>query len=192
VHLSKKVKWQIQFAAHIIRSGGVIAHPTETVWGLACDPFNPSAVDALLRLKQRPIEKGLILVSGQHSHFQPLLSLLSDDLQARFFQRTERPTTWLVPDTKHLVPRHIKGVYSSAALRLSQDLLITELSGVLGHPVISTSANPAGREPAKSLFQVNQYFSSKIDYILYVPAVVTVSGRPSEIRDLTTNKVLRS
>jgi L-threonylcarbamoyladenylate synthase len=187
--LSKRTLWQSQFAAHILRMGGVIAHPTEAVWGLACDPHNEAAVKALLRLKNRPVEKGLILVSGWHQHFDPLLSLLPESRRDMFFSPIDRPTTWLVPDPEHMIPGYVKGQFSTVALRLSQHPVIVALTRHLNTPIISTSANPAGNEPAMSLLKVNQYFSNEVDYIL--PAALGQHARPSEIRDLMTGNVLR-
>lgn len=187
--LNKKTLWQVRFAAHVIRMGGVVAHPTEAIWGLACDPFNPQAVARLLTIKQRPLSKGLILVSGQSAHFESLLSPLPDNLRARFFQQTSHPITWLVPDKHDLVPHYLRGQHSSIALRLTQHTVFAALSQVLGHALVSTSANPTGRQPADSLFKVNQYFANEIDYIL--PAVLGGFSKPSEIRDLKTNSILR-
>ena len=188
--LTKTTLWQIHFAAHVLRMGGVIAQPTEAVWGLTCDPFNPRAVERLLAIKQRPVEKGLILVSGQAAHFHSLLSPLSESLSARFFQQNAYPTTWLVPDEQDLVPAYIKGQHASVALRLTDYAVLAELSRIFGGPLVSSSANPAGRAPANSLFRVNQYFKGKIDFVL--PAALGKYSAPSEIRDLVTNDVLRA
>lgn len=187
--LNKKTLWQVRYAAHVIRMGGVVAHPTEAVWGLACDPFNSQAVARLLTIKQRPVSKGLILVSGQSEHFESLLSSLPDSLRARFLQQNAHPTTWLVPDIHQIVPHFLRGQHSSIALRLTEHAVFSALSRALGHALVSTSANPTGRPPADSVFKVNQYFANEIDYIL--PAALGGFSKPSEIRDLKTNCILR-
>ena len=71
--------WRIQRVARVVREGGVIAYPTEAVWGLGCDPWNETAVDRLLALKERPVHKGLILVADNIRQFDFLL----DDLPER-------------------------------------------------------------------------------------------------------------
>ncbi len=187
---AKQYAWKIRFAAHVIRQGGVIAHPSESVWGLACDPFNPDAIATILRLKRRPASKGLILISGNPQHFEPLLSALPQALQSRFLAKQTHPSTWLVPDADNQVPKSVKGEHSTAAVRVVDHVVLADLTHILGHPIVSSSANPAGLEPARSLLKVHQYFSNRLDYIL--PASLGGFSRPSIIRDLQTAKTVRS
>jgi len=181
--------WKIRYAAHVIRQGGVIAHPTEAVWGLACDPFNPQAIATILRLKQRPASKGLILISGVSEHFDPLLQPLPEALQTRFYTPQNHPSTWLVPDVENQVPKSVKGQHDTVAIRVVDHNEIADLTRVLGHPIVSSSANPAGMEPARSKLRIHQYFSTQLDYIL--PAELGGFSRPSIIRDLQTANTVR-
>ena len=184
-----KLRWQAHFASHILRQGGVIAHPTEAVWGLACDPFSEKAVDYLLALKGRPVEKGLILVSSSIEHFSSLLAPLSPDINARFYELRSRPTTWIVPDALQKIPSWIKGSHSGVAVRVSSHPLIKELTDFFGGPVISSSANPAGKKPAMSVRDIRHYFKGGLDYVL--PGMLGGAARPSQIIDLTTGNILR-
>lgn len=182
--------WQIQFAAHVIRHGGVIAYPTETVWGLGCDPFNEQAVRRLLSLKNREQEKGLILITGEMAHLDPLFEGLSADLKTRFIEPRAEPTTWLVPDTQDLVPDFVKGRFSAVATRLTTYPIVSRLTHYFGGPIISTSANKAGKAPAADVFKLRQVFGSDLDYIL--PAPLGGFSKPSTIRDLNTGEVVRA
>ncbi|MFT6030523.1 MAG: L-threonylcarbamoyladenylate synthase [Oleiphilaceae bacterium] len=184
-----KLKWQAGFSAHVMRQGGVIAHPTEAVWGLACDPFSEQAVDYLLALKGRPVEKGLILVSSNVSHFSDLLSPLSSELRARFLKPQTRPTTWIVPDINNQVPVWIKGMHSGVAVRLSDHPVINALSQAFGGVIISTSANPAGKVPAMNVRDIRHYFKAKLDYV--VSGLLGGEARPSQIIDLESGRILR-
>jgi len=186
---NKRQAWQLQLAAYVLRRGGIIAHPTEAVWGLACDPFNATAVRGLLALKNRAESKGLILASGQAEHFEPLLAPLDSELRERFYARAPHPVTWLLPDTEKQIPAWIKGAHHSVAVRLSEHPIISALSNKLGSAIISTSANPAGLPPAKSIFRVHQYFANSLAYIL--PASLGQFSRPSIIRDLQTGNIIR-
>jgi len=186
---TQQYAWKIRYAAHVIRQGGVIAHPTEAVWGLACDPFNPRAIATILSLKHRPVSKGLILISGVSEHFEPLLQPLSETLKNRFYAPQNHPSTWLVPDIDNQVPKSVKGQYDTVAIRVVDHNELTDLTRVLGHPIVSSSANPAGMEPARSKLRVHQYFSTQLDYIL--PAELGVFSRPSIIRDLQTANTVR-
>src|SRR5688500_758271 len=99
----------IRHAASCIHSGGIIAYPTEGVWGVGCDPFNEDAVYTLLRIKQRQVEKGLILVAGSMKHVEPLLTPLNASQRDLLTQSWPGPTTWLLPDSSQLIPSWIKG-----------------------------------------------------------------------------------
>jgi L-threonylcarbamoyladenylate synthase len=181
--------WKAMLAAKVLDHGGVIAYPTEAVWGLGADPFNPKAVERILELKQRSIDKGLILVSGQAEHFLPYLEPLEDSLIERFFAPQDKPTTWLVPDVRSQIPYWVKGQHSSVAMRLTQHPVCAALSQHFGGPVISTSANPASKPSARSLCEVKHYFHDALDFCLSAP--LGGAGQASQIRDLRTGTVVR-
>lgn len=179
--------WRVQRMARIVREGGVIAYPTEAVWGLGCDPWNEMAVDRLLALKDRPVHKGLILVADNIRQFDFLL----DDLPERWVDRLAStwpgPNTWLVPH-QGLLPDWISGQHDTVALRVSEHPLVRDLCALTG-PLVSTSANPAGRPSARSRLRVEQYFHQQLDGVLGG----ALGGRrnPSLIRDLRSGDVVR-
>ena len=108
--------WQVQQAARVVRAGGVIAYPTEAVWGLGCDPWDEMAVDRLLALKERPVHKGLILVADTIRQFDFLLEDLPEAWQDRLASTWPGPNTWLVPHQDRL-PQWITGQHDTVALR---------------------------------------------------------------------------
>ncbi|MBB2494311.1 L-threonylcarbamoyladenylate synthase [Aquipseudomonas ullengensis] len=179
--------WQIQRVARVVRQGGVIAYPTEAVWGLGCDPWSEAAVQRLLALKDRPQHKGLILVADDISQFDFLL----DDLPERWIDRLAStwpgPNTWLVPHQGRL-PEWITGMHDSVALRVSDHPRVRDLCALVG-PLVSTSANPAGRPAARTRLRIEQYFPRQLDAVLGG----RLGGRknPSLIRDLRTGDVIR-
>lgn len=179
--------WRLQQVARCLDRGGVIACPTEAVWGLGCDPWNAGAVDRLLALKQRPMAKGLILVAADISQFADLLHDLPDDWQATLGASWPGPNTWLVPHRGRL-PHWITGQHASVALRVTDHPLLRQLCALSG-PLVSTSANPSGRPAARSRLRVQQYFGDRLDDVLDGP----LGGRrsPSTIRDLASGAVLR-
>src|SRR5688572_25705866 len=135
----------LENAARAIRDGGVIAYPTEAVWGLGCDPFDEAAVARLLAIKQRDVAKGLILVAGERAQFDDLLdwSTLPAERLAAVEASWPGPNTWIVPATAR-VPRWITGAHHGVAVRVSAHPLVAALCGKLGGPLVSTSANRAG------------------------------------------------
>lgn len=181
--------WHLKGAHQAIAAGGVIAYPTEAVWGLGCDPWNQAAVLRLLELKQRPVHKGLILVASRWSQFEPLLEGLSDAHIARLSNTWPGPYTWLMPDPNDWVPRWIKGQHDSVALRLSDHPTIKALCGRLGQPLVSTSANRAGQSPARTSLKIKQVFGHQLDYML--PGQLGRQRQPSEVRDLLSNRLIR-
>ena len=164
-------------AAQWLKSGKLLAYPTESVWGIGCDPFNQSAVAQLLAIKQRPVDKGMIVVTDSIARIAPLLaSLASSQRQAviESWQMTakQQAQTWLLPLSNELsvaIPCWITGAHDSLAVRVIAHPLIQQLCSQmvsLDNPygfIVSTSCNPSGQPPALSLQQARRYFSNTDD-----------------------------
>jgi len=179
----------LRAATDALQSGGVIACPTEAVWGLSCDPLNEDAVFELLELKRRPMEKGLILVAGCMSQITFLLSGLSEKQRERLSQTWPGPVTWLLPHN-NAVPRWVTGEHDTVAVRVSAHPVIQGLCAAWGGPLVSTSANRAGKQPARTNFMVRKYFGRSLDYLL--PGALGSNTRPTQIKDLSTGQTLRT
>ncbi|MCO4785006.1 L-threonylcarbamoyladenylate synthase [Marinomonas atlantica] len=175
--------------AEILRNGGVVAYPTEAVWGLGCDPFNQPAVQRILTLKSRPVEKGLILISGAAQHLEPWQEILEHVMFTRLIEVTDRPTSWVVPDTL-ITPDWVRGQHPGVAIRLSQHEPVQNLCSAYGGVLVSTSANPAGLDPARSKEEVINYFGDTLDAIFDAP--LGNAGQPSQVLDLITGKQFRA
>ena len=89
--------WQLRQTAHVIQQGGIIAYPTEAVFGLGCDPLNPDAVLRLIALKQRSIDKGLVLIASTIEQLEPFMAPLETKQQEKLEASWPGPATWLVP-----------------------------------------------------------------------------------------------
>lgn len=178
-------------AVRHLRMGGVIAYPTEAVYGLGCDPFDPVAVSRLLTIKQRLLHKGLIVVAASTEQFSPWLGDLPAELAHRCNESWPGPTTWVVP--LDLMGRHfpywITGDFESVALRVSNHPTVQALCTAFGSPIVSTSANMAGRTALTSAIRVRQQFGERVDEI--VGGAIGGDAKPSTIKDLLTGKVLR-
>jgi L-threonylcarbamoyladenylate synthase len=183
-------QWHFAQAARVLQDGGVIAYPTEAVWGLGCDPFNEKAVNRLLALKKRPVEKGVILVASSVEQIAPLFDPLTDSEKEKLLATWPGPNTWLLPDPDNLIPQWIKGEHDSVAVRISAHAGVAALCDAFGGCIVSTSANPAGSEPARSLLRVSVYFARKADYI--VPGNIGKLAQPTRIQDLRDSRVVRS
>lgn len=175
-------------ASRVLRAGGLVAYPTEAVWGLGCDPWSGAAVRRLLTTKGRSADQGLILVSGDRTDFAPWLSNLRQPIIKCVIGSWPGPVTWIVPN-RGIAPTWITGKHSGVALRVSSHPVVSALCRDFGGPLVSTSANPTGRRPAISALDVRRYFSTSIDLIL--PGEVGGESRPSTIIDAETGEILR-
>lgn len=175
-------------AVHCLRAGGILAYPTEAVWGLGCDPYNEVAVARLLALKQRDRAKGLILIAGDLAQVQPWLAALNPAQCAVLRASWPGPVTWRLPDTAAIAPAWVRGDHAGIALRVSAHPLVQSLCMAFGGPLVSTSANPAGQPAARSAAEVRAYFGASVTVL-----AGETGGRehPSEIRDLLTGEILR-
>lgn len=181
--------WQLAQAARTIHAGGVIAYPTEAVWGLGCDPWNTDAVHRILKLKQRPEEKGLIVVAGSVEQVRFLLDPLPIHQQQTALSRWPGPFTCLLPDLLHQIPQQVRGRHSSIAVRVSDHPLVQALCEAAGSLLVSTSANPAGRQPARHSWQVRRYFGTGLDRL--VNGQLGGYRQPSQIIDIVSGQQLR-
>ncbi len=181
-------RWQIRRAARALRRGGVVAYPTETVYGLGCDPLDPLAVARLLRLKRRPVEKGLIVIGATLDQLRPLVAPDDPQRLQLLAQPQERPTTYLVPASADC-PVWLTGAHATLAVRLTRHPLARALCLAFGGAIVSTSANPAGRPPARDPLALRRYFGDRLDATLH--ARPAVDARPSRIVDLASGAVLR-
>ncbi|PWV81567.1 L-threonylcarbamoyladenylate synthase [Halomonas sp. A11-A] len=180
---------QIAHAVVALHRGGVIAYPTEAVWGLGCDPDNDEALARLLRLKQRDPAKGVILVAASIAQFAPWLEGLPLELHSPLAASWPGPNTWLVPDNgrSHGL---VRGGHDRVALRVSAHPLVVALCEAFGGPIVSTSANIASEPPAMSAEEVRGVFGDGLDAI--VEGELGGLERPSTIRDLVTGQLMRA
>lgn len=175
----------LQQAITRLKAGGVIAYPTEGVWGLGCLWTDEVAIQEILRLKQRPLEKGMIVLCAQFSDIEAFLLPLAPIHRQQLEQDYSHPVTWILP-CKLSVSESVRGQHSSIAVRFSRHPQVQALCSQVG-PIISTSANPTGLDAAMSVDDVRDYFQDQLSYIL--PGELGGFSKPSEIRTLDGHKV---
>lgn len=175
-------------AVSALRRGGVVAYPTEAVWGLGADPWNEAACERILELKRRPWDKGLILVAADAEQLAPFIDVPSKAVWKRASITWPGPNTWVFPCTE-ATPLWISGDQTSVAVRISAHETVRALCERFGGAIVSTSANPAGRDPALSATQVRLYFGGKLDAVL--PGALGGLARATSIRDAMTGHILR-
>ncbi len=179
----------LDFCIEQLQQQAVIAYPTEAVFGLGCDPDSESAVMALLALKQRPVEKGLILIAADYAQLEPYIAdrELSVLQRERMFASWPGPVTYVVPASPH-TPRWLTGRFDSLAIRVSDHPDVQALCRSFGKPLVSTSANLSGEPPCRNAEEVAQQFGSDF------PVLHAETGgrlNPSEIRDVISGELIR-
>lgn len=167
---------------------GVIAYPTEGVWGLGCLPSSEIAVQRILNIKRRHREQGLILVGAEIGHFDSYLKGLPNHKLTELRRTWPAPVTFLIPDNG-FCPDWVKGNHGTVALRVSAHSVVQSLCNLVNGPIVSTSANRSGCAPALTEAAVSSVFGTEIDLI--VSGELSGSEGPSEIRDLLSGEVFR-
>lgn len=176
-------------AIKLLHQNKTIAYPTEAVFGVGCDPDSESAVRGLLALKQRPVEKGLILIAASYQQLQPYIadSLLTEQQKSAMFSHWPGPVTFVIPATVQ-TPAWLTGAFNSLAVRVTDHPLVQQLCLAYGKPLVSTSANLSGHPPCRTSIEVWQQFGSDF------PVLQGCTGgrdNPSEIRDVLSGQLIR-
>lgn len=179
----------IAHAVDVLKKEDVIAYPTEAVFGVGCDPDSETAVTRLLALKQRPVEKGLILIAASFAQLKPYIddSMLTPAQRETIFSAWPGPVTFVFPALP-TTPGWLTGRYDSLAVRVTDHPLVIELCNVFGRPLVSTSANLTGLPPCRTFEEVLAQFGQDF------PVVMGETGgrlNPSEIRDALTGERFR-
>jgi L-threonylcarbamoyladenylate synthase len=173
-------------AADVLLGGGIIAYPTEGVFGLGCLPDNAAAIERLLDIKQRGVSKGLILIAAAAEQFSGWVD--ARDLDRLPAADTQTPITWIVRPAG-FVPAIVTGDNVGLAVRITANPIAAAICDAVEMPVTSTSANIAGQQVARNAYVLRRKFGHLVDYI--VPGECGPASGPSEIRDLESGTVLR-
>lgn len=173
-------------AAHLKR-GGLIAYPTESCYGLGCDPGNRRAVLRLLKLKQRPQRKGLIVISYNYQQVTRFIKPLTPPEQKRLKHDGAQAISNLMP-VKKSCPRWLRGKYDTLAIRFTAHPLAKQLCRSSNSALVSTSANRSGQRPAKTFAECQRLFGKKV-WVLR--GRVGKRKQPSTIRAWSDGKIVR-
>ncbi|MBK1701878.1 Sua5/YciO/YrdC/YwlC family protein [Thiococcus pfennigii] len=179
---------RIRRAAAVIAAGGVLAYPTEAVYGLGCDPRDAAAVSRLLALKRRSVTKGLILIAADFVQLEPYVHRLAQARMDEILASWPGPNTWLLP-ARVETPGWLTGEHTTLAVRVTAHPIAAALCRCFGGAIVSTSANLSDRRPARTALEVRRRLAGAPDMIL----VGDCGGaeRPSRIRDGATGRTLR-
>jgi L-threonylcarbamoyladenylate synthase len=182
---------QLDAAAALLRRGGVLAYPTEAVFGLGCDPQDRTAFERLFALKQRPPTQGVLLIAADYGQIERYIDLAA--VPATVLREAHAswpgPHTWIFPRSA-AVPAWVAGNHAGIALRVTAHEPAAALCRAFGGALVSTSANPHEQPPARAMEQVAEYFGDALDGLLEAP----LGGlqRPTGIRDALSGAIIRA
>lgn len=179
-----------ELALKALHDDTVIAYPTEGVFGVGCNPDSPEAIKQLLQVKQRSVEKGLILIAANVEQLKPYIAFeqLNEEQLNRVNATWPGPVTWVMPASERST-HWLTGQFSTIAVRVTDHPLVQQLCLAYGKPITSTSANLSGREACVTTEEVQQQLGDLSVTIL--DGATGGRSKPSEIRDVQTLEVLR-
>jgi len=176
----------VALRAHLAR-GGLIAYPTESCYGLGCDPRNLRALKRLIALKGRSAAKGLLLIADHFKRLQPFMRPLAPADRDRLARSWPGPVSWVVPASSACLPL-LTGRRPTIAVRVTAHPGAARLCRSLGMALVSTSANTSGKKPAKTAAECRRIFGTRVRVIA---GRIGQRRRPSTLIDLATGTLLR-
>lgn len=176
-----------QALRNFLKGGGIIAYPTESCYGLGCDPRNHAAVKKILKLKKRPQSKGLILIASRFSQLRPYITPLTSTQIERALSAWPGPHTWLMP-ARHSCPPWLTGKHASIAVRITAHPGCIRLCNNVGMALVSTSANVSGGKALRTARDCYKLFGNKLRVI---SGQIGTQCKPSTIQDFLSGKIIR-
>jgi L-threonylcarbamoyladenylate synthase len=181
-------RFRLACAARVVRGGGVVAYPTEAVFGLGCLPRDAHAVGRILAIKRRSSGKGLILIGADFAQLERYAVLPPEPRRSEVLASWPGPNTWVL-DARADTPRWITGAHASVAVRVTAHPLAAALCRAVGDALVSTSANLSRRQPHRSLLKLRRDLGRRVDYVLAGP--LGGLAQPTVIRDARSGRTLR-
>ena len=179
----REIAEDIQQAVDVMRKGGIILYPTDTIWGIGCDARNEEAVRKVYALKQRDDSKALICLVDSPNRMQQY-SRSIPDVAWDLIDYAERPLTLIIDDAVNLAPNLI-AEDGSVAIRVTKERISKELCYRFQRAVVSTSANVSGQPAPQNFMEISPEIISGVDYVMKAHQNDVTMGRPSQIIKLT-------
>jgi L-threonylcarbamoyladenylate synthase len=180
---------EVDAAAALLREGGVLAYPTEGVYGLGCDPYDRAAFDRIFAMKRRPPEQGVLLIAADFEQIRNWIENVPQAALERVRASWPGAHTFIFPRSSR-VPEWIAGGHAGVALRVTAHAPSAALCRAFGGPIVSTSANRHGEPPARSAADIHAAFGDEPDGVLDAP--LGELDRPSPITDAVTGAIIRA
>ena len=182
VHPEQPSPADISTAADIIKKGGVIAFPTRCLYGLGADAFNPAAVDRLFEIKQRPVQKPILVLIGNAVQLEGLVKTIPRTA-ARLMEHFWPGRVTLVFQARKAVPVNLTAGTGKIGIRMPGSAVASALVGSVQRPITGTSANPSGSPGCYRIADLEPEIAGQLDLIL--DAGTLRGGKGSTVVDVT-------
>jgi L-threonylcarbamoyladenylate synthase len=187
-------KNDISKALEVLRSGGVILYPTDTIWGLGCDATNPEAVKKIYTLKKRADNKSMIILVDTPNRINSYIEEVPD-IAFDLMELADKPLTLILEGAKNLAENVVNQEDKSIGIRVVNEAFCRQLIRQFKKPIVSTSANFSG-EPSPAIFdEINETLISQVDYVVEYRQDDIKKAAPSGIIKVETNggiKIIRA
>ncbi len=159
----KPYEKDIQRAVEVLKNGGVILYPTDTIWGLGCDATNEAAVDKIYKIKQRDNTKSMLILLDDTSRLKEYAYVPS--MAWELIRVTNRPLTIIYPQARHLA-KNLISEDGTIGIRVVRDDFCKDLIRAFGKPIVSTSANISGQPSPANFSEISEEIKNAVDYIV--------------------------
>jgi L-threonylcarbamoyladenylate synthase len=170
---------EIKRTLEVLRAGGVILYPTDTVWGLGCDATNETAVKRIFEIKKRQDSKAMLLLVDNAAKIQSYIDDVPD-IAWDLIEFTEKPLTIIYPNAKNLASNLI-AEDQSVGIRVTNETFSKKLCEQFRKPIVSTSANVSGEATPANFSQISDEIKSSVDYVVNFRQEDLSKSKPSSI-----------
>ncbi|MFP5471779.1 MAG: L-threonylcarbamoyladenylate synthase [Bacteroidia bacterium] len=186
------MKNHIDKALEVLKNGGIILYPTDTIWGLGCDATNEKAVEKIFKIKKRSESKSLIILVDDEAKINRYIKHVPD-MAWDIIEFAAKPTTVILDGAVSLA-KNVIGEDGSVGIRVCKHPFCSELIRKFSKAIVSTSANISGEQSPQSFHDISNEVKSSVDYIVNLPEFYESKNPPSSIIKINQNfevKVLR-
>lgn len=176
---------EIRNCLAVLKKGGTILYPTDTIWGIGCDATNEKAINKIYKLKKRPENKSLIILLDDEKKLTDYVKTIPD-IALDLINSIDKPVTIIYPNSKNL-PKNVVGDDNSIAIRLVKNEFCKRLIREFGKPIVSSSANVSG-DPTPMVFRlITKDILDHVDYIVKIDQDILTEVKASRIIKLDEN-----
>ena len=173
------MKEDLTKSLQILKEGGIILYPTDTIWGIGCDATNAEAVARIYQIKKREDTKSmLVLVDNEDKLYHYIIDV--PDMALEISRISEKPTTIIYPAVVDLAP-NLVAEDQTMGIRITKDPFCRQLIQKFGKPIVSTSANISGENPPANFSEISNEIKSTVDHVVRWRQNETRKGKPSSI-----------